>query len=144
MKDKLLAGILLGLCVGCASIERTSPGMMDGLDVVGGNSPALQCVCVRNYGMGFLYICTGICGDVDYNCSEHDIEGGCLLFRDKCNCADCYRTMQAVANDEGKGLTNVSFYNGSLPSQGVTGYIDFLGWFLELEDVGCSGVLRAK
>lgn len=94
--------------------------------------------------MGLLYICTGISGDVDYNQAEHDIEGGCLFFRDKCNCADCYRTMQAVANDDKKALTNVNFYNGSLPSQGVTGYIDFLGWFLEFEDVGCSGVLRAK
>lgn len=144
MKYGLIVGLVLGLCVGCASIERTSPGMMDGLEVVGSSSPALQCVCVRNFGLGILYICTAICGDVDYNQEEHDIEGGCLLFRDKCNCSDCYRTMQAVANDEGKKLTNVNFYNGSLPSQGITGYIDFMGWLLEFEDVGCSGVLRAK
>jgi len=143
MKKIALLAALAALA-GCASIERTSPGMMDGLDVVGGNSPAEATVCVRAYGMGLLYICTAICGDVAYNAKKHDVEGGCLFFRDKCNCADCYRTLQAVANDANKRLTNVNMYNNSLPNQGITGYADFLGWFLETEDVGCSGVLRAK
>jgi len=141
---KTVAGAGVAVLAGCASIERTSPGMMDGLDVVGGDSPALQTVCVRNYGMGLFYICTAICGDVDYNKAKHDIKGGFLLFNDTCNCADCYRTLQAVANDEGKRLTNVNFFNNSLPNQGITGYSDYIGWFLETEDVGCSGVLRAK
>lgn len=147
MKSKII-GMVAGLGVtvlsGCASIERTSPGMMDGLDIVGGDSPAVQTVCVRTSGFGLFYICTGICGDVGYDKSKHDIEGGCLLFSDKCNCSDCYRTLQAIANDEGKTLTNVNMFNNSLPTQGVTGWVDFAGWFVETEDVGCSGVLRAK
>jgi len=117
---------------------------MDGLDVMGGDAPAEQTVCVRSFGFGLLYVCTAICGDLDYDAETHDINGGFLLFKDKCNCSDCYRTLQAVANDEGKKLTNVSMVNNSLPSQGVTGWIDFLGWFLETEDVACSGVLRAN
>jgi len=144
MKLKLLTGIGLALCAGCASIERTSPGMMDGLDVMGGNTPAEQTVCARVYGLGLLYICTAICGDVEYDSNENDIKGGCLLFRDKCNCVDCFRTLQAIAKDEGKQLTNVNYFNNSLPSQGITGYVDFCGWFLEVEDVGCSGVLRSR
>jgi len=142
MKKLMTAGLSAALFAGCASIECTSPGMMDDLDVIGGDTPAEQTVCVRNFGFGLFYICTGICGDVRYNKAEHDIEGGCLLFEDACNCSDCYRTVQAVANDKGKVLTNVNFFNNSLPSQGVTGYADFMGWFLEVEDVGCSGVLR--
>jgi len=141
---KQLTWLAAALLAGCASIERTSPGMMDGLDVVGGTKPAEQTVCVRNFGMGLFYICTAICGDVVYDQKKHDIKGGCLLFRNKCNCADCYRTLQAVANDENKALTNVNFFNNSLPQQGITGWADYLGWFFELEDVGCSGVLRAK
>jgi len=146
MKNVHSASLLLLFAVltGCASIERTSPGKMDKLDVIGGDTPAEQTVCVRNYGFGLFYICTAICGDVRYDEKEHDIKGGCLLFHDKCNCADCFRTLQAVANAEGKALTNVNMFNNSLPSQGVTGYADFCGWFLELEDVGCSGVLRKK
>lgn len=144
MKRLVIASLLSTLLVGCASIERTSPGMMDGLDVIGGNSPAEQTVCIRAYGIGLLYLCTAICGDVEFDRKNHTIKGGFLLFRDKCNCSDCYRSLQAVANDEGKRLTNVNFFNNSLPNQGITGYADFLGWFFETEDVGCSGVLRAR
>jgi len=144
MNRYAMAGMVLSLLAGCASLERTSPGMMDGLDVIGGDTPAEQTVCVRNYGFGLFYICTAICGDVGYDRSANSINGGCLLFEDKCNSVDCYRTLQAVANREGKDLTNVNYFNNSLPSQGITGYLDFAGWFLEIEDVGCSGVLRAK
>jgi len=134
----------LALLAGCASIERTSPGMMDGLDVIGGDTPAQQTVCARVTGFGLLYLCTAICGDVEFDRKSHTIKGGCALFQDKCNCSDCYRTLQAVANDEGKRLTNVNMFNNSLPQQGLTGYADLVGWFIESEDVGCSGVLRAK
>lgn len=144
MKRLMIVGTALALLTGCASIERTSPGMMDGLDVVGGDTPAEQTVCVRANGFGLLYICTLICGNVEYDKSTHDIEGGFLLFHDKCNCADCYRSLQAIANDAGKPLTNVNMFNNSLPQQGITGYADFVAWFFESEDVGCSGVLRKK
>jgi len=144
MKRTMMAGLTAALLAGCASIERTSPGMMDGLDVVGGDTPAEQTACARIFGLGLFYICTAICGDIEYDKAAHDVRGGCLLFQDKCNCGDCYRTLQAYANDQGKSLTNVNMYNNSIPNQGVTGYVDFLGWFLETEDVGCSGVLRAK
>jgi len=144
MNSQMTVGLTLALLTGCASIERTSPGMMDGLEVMGGDAPAEQTVCARVSGFGLFYLFTAICGDVSYNRREHDIEGGCLVFQDRCNGADCYRTLQAVANDQGKLLTNVSMVNNSLPSQGVTGWADLAGWFVEVEDVACSGVLRAK
>jgi len=144
MKEKLIAALALAAFVGCASIERTSPGMMDGLDVVGGNTPAEQTVCIRANGYGLLYLFTAICGNVEYDKVNHSVTGGFLLFYDGANCADCYRSLQCLANDEGKKLTNVNMFNNSLPSQGITGYADLVGWFIEAEDVGCSGVLRAK
>jgi len=144
MKKLLFSALMAAVTVGCASIERTSPGMMNGLDVVGGKSPAEETVCVRVNGFGLLYLFTAICGNVAYDKQLHTVKGGCLLFTDMTNCSDCYRTLQAVANDKGKVLTNVNMFNNSLPTQGVTGYADLLGWFIESEDVGCSGVLRAK
>ncbi len=144
MKRLMLAMSAAALFAGCASIERTSPGMMDGLDVVGGNSPAEETVCARSFGLGLLYLITFISGDVEYDDVKHDVSGGVLFFRDRCNCADCFRTVQAIAKDRGKVATNVNMYNNSLPNQGITGYTDFLGWFLETEDVGCSAVLRAR
>jgi len=144
MGNKLLAGLGLAILTGCASIERTSPGMMDGLDIVGGNSPAEQTVCIRVNGYGLLYLVTAICGNVEYDKKTHSITGGFMLFQDGANCADCYRALQELANDERKRLTNVNMFNNSLPNQGVTGYADFVGWFIEAEDCGCSGVLRKK
>jgi len=138
------AGLLTAAFAGCASIERTSPGVMDGLNVKGGAQPATQTVCVRNFGFGFVYLFTAICGDLDYDKSTQDIKGGCLLFSDKCNCFDCYNTLQTVANEEGKRLTNINMVNNSLPSQGITSYPQLLGWLIEFEDVSCSGVLRTK
>jgi len=144
MKNKLIVGMTLAALAGCASVDCTSPGMMDGLDVVGGNSPAESTIVARVNGFGVLYICTGICGNIEYSKSSHDIEGGFLLFQDKCNCSDCYRALQLAADDQGRQLTNVTMFNNSLPQQGITGYSDFLCWFFECEDVGCSGVFRKK
>jgi len=144
MRNRILAGLALAVLTGCASLERTSPGMMNGLDVVGGTSPAEQTICARVNGFGLLYICTLICGDVAFDNASRGVKGGFLLFQDRCNGADCYRTLHAIANSEGRQLTNVNMFNNSLPQQGVTGYADFIAWFFESEDVGCSGVLRAK
>jgi len=129
---------------GCASVERTSPGMMDGLDVVGGEGPALQSICVRNSGIAMFHAIIVECGDVRYNSKKHAMEGGMKFFDYQCDCYHCYTTMQHAANDEGKALTNVSMFNNSLPSGGITGYLQLLGFLMEFEDVGCSGVLRDK
>jgi len=144
MKNKILTGLALGLLVGCASVERTSPGMMDGLDVVGGETPALQSVCVRNSGIAMFHAIVVECGDVRYNKKKHKMEGGMRFFDYQCDCHHCYKTMQDIANDERKALTNVSMFNNSLPSGGITGYLQLLGFLMEFEDVGCSGVLRDK
>lgn len=144
MNKLIISGLLALAAAGCASIERTSPGMMDGLDVVGSDRPAETTICVRNYGIGLFYICTFMCGDASYDSESNGIKGGFKMFKDICNCGDCYRTLQSIADKDGQQLTNVSMVNNSLPNQGVTGWADFLGWFLETEDVMCSGVLRAK
>ena len=141
----VMAGLAVGvLLAGCASLERTSPGIMDGLDVVGGDTPALETVVVRNSGFGCFYSFCGVCGDVQYDNEENDIKGGMVFFNNICECGDCYRTVQAVANDEGKALTNVSMFNNTLPSGAITSYLQLLGFLVEFGDVGCSGVLRAK
>jgi len=144
MKSRMLAGLGLVMLTGCASVERTTPGIMDGLDVVGGDTPALQTICVRNSGIALFHAIVAECGDVRYNKEKHDMEGGMVFFDYQCSCYDCYKTMQDVANDERKSLTNVSMFNNSLPSGGITGYIQLLGFLFEFQDVGCSGVLRAK
>jgi len=144
MKNKVIAGLALAALTGCASVERTSPGMMDGLDVVGGEGPALQTVCVRNSGIALFHAIVAECGDVSYNKATHEMEGGMTFFDYQCDCFHCYKTMQDIANDEGKALTNVSMFNNSLPSGGITGYLQLLGFLIEFEDVGSSGVLRDK
>jgi len=136
-----LAGVTLA---GCASVERTSPGMMDGLDVVGGETPAEQTICVRNSGVAIFHAIVMECGNVRYNKKKHDMEGGMAFFDYQCACFDCYKTMQDAANDEGRALTNVSMFSNSLPSGGITGYVQLLGFLFEFQDVGCSGVLRSK
>jgi len=133
-----------GALAGCASVERTSPGIMDGLDVVGGDTPAAQSICVRNSGIALFHAIVAECGDVRYSKKKHGMEGGMVFFDYQCDCFHCYKTMQDAANDEGKALTNVSMFNNSLPSGGITGYIQLLGFLFEFQDVGCSGVLRAK
>jgi len=145
--QKLLAvgmGLMVAGLAGCASVERTTPGIMDGLDVVGGEGPALQSICVRNSGIALFHAIVAECGDVRYNKESHNMEGGMVFFDYQCDCHHCYQTMQDAANDEGKALTNVSMFNNSAPSGGITGWLQLLGFLMEFEDVGCSGVLRAK
>lgn len=143
IRRQMLTGLALALLAGCASIERTSPGKLDRFEILGGEGKAESTAVSRNYGFGLFYLFTAICGDGKYNREKHDIEGGCLLFQDECNCSNCYLTLHDLAEDEGLALTNVAMVNNSLPSQGITGYIQMIGFVVEFEDVACSGVLRA-
>jgi len=83
-----LAGVTLA---GCASVERTSPGMMDGLDVVGGDTPALQTICVRNSGIALFHAIVAECGDVRYSKKKRAMEGWMTFFDYQCDCFHCYR-----------------------------------------------------
>ena len=141
----IVAAILVG---GCSTVERTSPGIMEKFDVVGSDVPAAETVLIRNSGWTLLYFIPGLFGDVTWdpkaNDGKGDINGGLWLFRDKCNVADCYETLQKMAEQQNCDLTNVTLVDNSLISLGFTGYMEFLGCFVEGNDVMVSGVLRPR
>ena len=141
----IAAAVLVG---GCSTVERTSPGIMQKFDVVGSDVPATETVLIRNSGWTLFYIIPGLFGDVTWepkaNDGKGDINGGLWLFRNKCNVSDCYETLQKLAAQQNCDLTNVTLVDNSLISLGFTGYLEFLGCFVESNDVMVSGVLRSR
>ena len=133
---------------GCSTVERTSPGIMQKFDVAGSDVQATETVLIRNSGWTLLYFIPGLFGDVTWepkaNGGKGDINGGLWLFRDKCNVSDCYETLQKLSEQQGCDLTNVTLVDNSLISLGFTGYLEFLGCFVESNDVMVSGVLRPR
>ena len=143
------AGIAAAMLVsGCSTVERTSPGIMEKFDVVGSDIPATETVLIRNSGWTLLYVIPGLFGDVTWepnaNNGKGDINGGLWLFRDKCNVSDCYEKLQKLSEQQNCELTNVTLVDNSLISLGFTGYMEFLGCFVEGNDVMVSGVLRSR
>ena len=136
------------IAAGCSTVERTSPGIMDKFDVAGSDIPATETVLIRNSGWTLLYFIPALFGDVTWdpkaNGGKGDIDGGLWLFRDKCNVSDCYETLQKLAEQQNCDLTNVTLVDNSLISLGFTGYMEFLGCFVEGNDVMVSGVLRPR
>ena len=141
----IAAAVLFG---GCSTVERTSPGIMEKFDVVGSDVPATETVIVRNSGWTLFYFIPGLFGDVTWdpkaNGGKGDINGGLWLFQDKCNVSDCYETLQKLAEQQGCELTNVTLVDNSLITLGFTGWAEFLGCFVEGNDVMASGVLRSR
>ena len=153
MKKRMVVGVAAVvvatiLAGGCSTVERTSPGIMEKFDVVGSDVPATETVLIRNSGWTLLYVIPGLFGDVTWdpkaNDGKGDINGGLWFFRDKCNVSDCYETLQKLAKQQNCDLTNVTLVDNSLISLGFTGYMEFLGCFVEGNDVMVSGVLRSR
>ena len=153
MKKRMVVGVAAVvvatiLAGGCSTVERTSPGIMEKFDVVGSDVPATETVLIRNSGWTLLYVIPGLFGDVTWdpkaNDGKGDINGGLWFFRDKCNVSDCYETLQKLAKQQNCDLTNVTLVDNSLISLGFTGYMEFLGCFVESNDVMASGVLRSR
>ena len=140
--------VAVALVAGCSTVERTSPGIMEKFDVVGSNVQATETVLIRNSGWTLFYVIPGLFGDVTWdpkaNDGKGDINGGLWLFRDKCNVSDCYETLQKLAEQQNCDLTNVTLVDNSLISLGFTGWMEFLGCFVEGNDVMVSGVLRPR
>lgn len=145
---KAAAIAAVALTAGCSTVERTSPGIMEKFDVVGPGAPATETVLIRNSGWTLLYCIPGLYGDVTWepkaNNGKGDINGGLWILRDKCNVSDCYETLQKLAEQQNCDLTNVTLVDNSLISLGFTGYLEFLGCFIESNDVMVSGVLRPR
>ena len=150
MKTYVRAAVIAAAAVaaGCSTVERTSPGIRQKFDVAGSDIPATETVLIRNSGWTLLYVIPGLFGDVTWepkaNDGKGDINGGLWLFRDKCNVSDCYETLQKMAEQQNCDLTNVTLVDNSLISLGFTGYLEFLGCFVESNDVMVSGVLRPR
>ena len=134
--------------IGCSTIERTSPGVMEKFDVVGPGAGATETVAIRNSGWSLFYCIPLLYGDVTWeseaNDGNGDINGGVWLFRDKCNVSDCYETLVRLASQQDCDLTNVSLIDNSLVRLGFTGWADFFAGFVECNDVIVSGVLRPR
>ena len=150
MKTLVRVAVIAAAAVaaGCSTVERTSPGIMQKFDVAGSDIPATETVLIRNSGWTLLYFIPALFGDVTWEPKANDgkggINGGLWLFRDKCNVSDCYETLQKLAEQQNCDLSNVTLVDNSLISLGFTGYMEFLGCFVEANDVMVSGVLRSR
>lgn len=149
MKRLLLFAGLSALFAGCCSVERTSPGIMAKFDVAGSDLPAVETVAIRNSGWTVLYWIPGLFGDVTWDPSANggrgDIDGGLWLLKDKCNVSDCYETLQKLAAQRNCDLTNVTLVDNSAITPGFGGGLaDYVGWFVESNDVIVSGVLHPR
>ena len=148
LKSLLACAIAAVGLVGCSTVERTSPGIMEKFDVAGSDVPATETVLIRNSGWTLLYFIPALFGDVTWepkaNNGKGDINGGLWLFRDKCNVSDCYETLQKMADQQDCELSNVTLVDNSLISFGFTSYVEFLNCFIESNDVMVSGVLRSR
>ena len=150
MKTLVRAAVIAAAAVaaGCSTVERTSPGIMQKFDVAGSDIPATETVLIRNSGWTLLYVIPGLFGDVTWepkaNDGKGDINGGLWVLQDKCNVSDCYEPLQKLAAQQNCDLTNVTLVDNSLISLGFTGYLEFLGCFVEGNGVMVSGVLRPR
>lgn len=149
MKQLMVAAALAVAFAGCSTVERTSPGIMDKFDVVGGSGgPAVETVLIRNSGWTLFYWIPALFGDVTWDPTKNEgrggIDGGVCLFRDKCNISDCYETLQKLAEQRNCDLTDVTLVDNSLINLGFTGYVELINCFVESNDVIVSGVLRAR
>ncbi len=144
MKASLMAAALAALAAGCATVEISSPGSMNGIDIQGATTRADRMVFVSNTGIHLFGTFTICSGGLVWNEEKQDIEGGVAFFSDYCGNDDCYETLQRIARRENCDLVDVVFTEASTSDFSCSSYEGLLGGICGTYSVKASAVLREK
>ena len=145
MKTKKLfasAAAAAALCFaqGCATVNFTAPGSLDGIVVTGAAGKPSQIVMIDTVGYYMFWTIPLASGDLRWNEGSQSIEGGTALFKDLVGLDEVQNALNKYAESRNCDLADVSFYDSDTSYAGPS-YSGIIGIFFGSSRMGVSAVL---
>lgn len=142
----------IGICVfailaalflqGCATVEITPLGAMDGMSVGGVDGKNLRHVYISNGGYYLLDGWPLAMGDIRWDEKKQDIRGGTTFFREQGQLHDIEEVLVKIAERENCDLIEVtSLDESSLNAIDVTSPVTWFTWIFTYVETTYCGVL---
>ncbi len=134
------AAAALCMASGCATVEFTSPGSLDGIVVTGATGNPSHLIMVDTVGYYMFWTIPLVTGDLRWNEDTKSIEGGTVFFQDQVGLDEVQNAMVKYAESRNCDLADVSFYDSDTSYAGPS-YSGIIGIFFGSSRMGVSAVL---
>ena len=134
----IMAALLLA-ATGCATVYETSPGALDGLAYKAADGTPSELVFITTTGYHMLWTIPLACGDVRWNETTKNINGGSCLFKDLVGATELQDALLKLADSRNCDVVDMRFYDSDTTYAGVsTG--GAIGALFGSSQIGISGV----
>lgn len=121
LKSGLPAIALALLFAGCATLEYSSPGMLDDVSVKGIEGKKADCqVVISTTGYYMLWTIPLVSGDIRWNPETKSINGGYSFFRDHVSLDELQTALLKIAESQDCELADVHYADTDSTFAGVS------------------------
>lgn len=141
LKSGVLA-VALAAVAGCATVDYSSPGMLDGVTVKGiEGKQAQQQVVINTIGYYVLWTIPLVSGDLRWDSETQDIKGGFSLFSDQVGVNELQTALLKIAESRDCDLADVHFSDSDTTFVGVSDLGGLIGALFGSSQMGVSALL---
>ena len=136
----MICAAMVALATGCASIQCTSPGLLEGVKVKGADGAPSQLVFIESAGFYMFWSVPLASGDVRWNEEKKNIEGGFSLFKNHITMDNMQTAITKYAESRDCDLVDI-LYNVSGSSFASASQAGLIGSLFGSAQMSVSGVL---
>ena len=141
-KKGVLAAVLAAVATGCATVNYSSPGMLDGFSVKGiEDKQARQQVVISTTGYYVLWTIPLVSGDLRWNPETKSIKGGFLPFSDQVGVNELQSALLKIAKSRNCDLADVHYTDSDSSYAGATDLKGLIGFCFGSSQMSVSALL---
>ena len=141
-KTGVLAALLAAMAAGCATVDYSSPGKLDGLSVKGiEGRQASQLVTISTTGYYVLWTVPLVSGDLEWDAAKKSINGGFSLFSDQVGVEDLQTALLNIASSRDCDLADVHYADTDSTYAGASDWGGIIGCLFGSSQMSVSALL---
>lgn len=137
----VLAAAFAAIAAGCATVNYSSPGALEGISLKGVEGrQAVQQVVINTSGYYVLWTLPLASGDLRWNDGKQTINGGTTLFRDQVTVEALQSALLKIAETRNCDLADVHIADADTSYAGSTGF-PLISWIFGSSQMCMSALL---
>ena len=142
LKTGVLAAALVAMAAGCATVNYSTPGKLNGVSVKGINGrQARQLVVISTSGYYVLWTIPLASGDLEWNPVKRSINGGFTLFSDQVGIDELQTALLKIAETQNCDLADVHYVDSDATYAGATDLGGLIGFLFGSSQMSVSALL---
>ena len=142
LQSLLAVAAMLAFAAGCATVNYSTPGTLDGVAVRGiEGRQARQQVVISTNGYYMMWTIPLVSGDLRWNPEEHSINGGFKLFSDQVGIEELQTALLNIAESRNCDLADVHFEDSDSSYAGASDLGGLIGILFGSSQMSVSALL---